>query len=97
MGYSNRAMFAGVCEMAARAAVGFLLVPRFGFLAACFASPSAWIAADLFLIPSYLSIMRKLSRDESGAGTGAPAASNLLNPTEKQPSKRVLFFGKLHA
>ena len=94
MGYSKRAMFAGVCEMAARTAVGFLLVPRFGFLAACFASPSAWIAADLFLIPSYFSIMRKLSRDESGTNT--PAANNLLNPIEKQPSKRGFFFGKLH-
>lgn len=80
--------------MAARTAVGFLLVPRFGFLAACFASPSAWIAADLFLIPSYFSIMRKLSRDESGTNT--PAANNLLNPIEKQPSKRGFFFGKLH-
>ena len=53
MGYSKRAVLAGVCEMAARAGVGFLLVPYFGYSAVCFASPCAWIAADLFLVPPH--------------------------------------------
>lgn len=60
MGYSKMAVLAGVCEMAARSAVGFLAVPVFGYLAVCFASPMAWIAADAFLIYSYLHIMKKL-------------------------------------
>ena len=60
MGYSKLAVLAGVCEMAARAFVGFCLVPVFGYAAVCFASPAAWIAADAFLIPSYLRIMKKL-------------------------------------
>ncbi len=60
MGYSKLAVLAGVCEMAARAFVGFCLVPLFGYTAVCFASPAAWIAADLFLIPSYRKIMKTL-------------------------------------
>lgn len=60
MGFSKFAILAGVCEMAARAAVGFLLVPVFGFTAACFASPAAWIFADIFLIPAYYKVKRKL-------------------------------------
>ncbi len=51
MGFSTFAILAGVCEMAARSLVGFCLVPVFGFLPACFASPLAWIFADAFLIP----------------------------------------------
>lgn len=66
MGYSRRAVLAGVCEMVARAGVGFLLVPYFGYLAVCFASPCAWIAADLFLVPSYFNIIRKLYREQGG-------------------------------
>lgn len=64
MGYSKRAVLAGVCEMAARAGVGFLLVPYFGYTAVCFASPLAWIAADLFLVPSYLLIIRRLWKEQ---------------------------------
>ena len=60
MGYSKLAVLAGVCEMAARAFVGFCLVPVLGYAAVCFASPAAWIAADAFLIPSYIRIMKKL-------------------------------------
>lgn len=62
MGYSKLAVLAGVCEMAARSVAGFCLVPFFGYLAVCFASPLAWIAADVFLVWSYLAIMKKLKR-----------------------------------
>lgn len=65
MGYSKRAVLAGVCEMVARAGVGFLLVPYFGYTAVCFASPCAWIAADLFLVPSYLGIIRRLCKEQA--------------------------------
>lgn len=62
LGYSKLAVLAGVCEMAARSIVGFVFVPMFGYPAACFASPMAWIAADLFLIPSYRHVLKKLER-----------------------------------
>ncbi|EOS27231.1 MATE efflux family protein [Lachnospiraceae bacterium 3-1] len=60
LGFSKFAILAGVCEMAARGLVGLGLVPVFGYIAACFASPVAWICADLFLIPAYLYVMKKL-------------------------------------
>lgn len=60
MGFSTFAILAGVCEMVARALVGFVLVPRYGFLPACFASPLAWIFADLFLIPAFYHCIKKL-------------------------------------
>lgn len=62
MGYGQLAMFAGLMEMVARAAVGFLLVPALGFLGVCFASPAAWVLADLFLIPAYFACYRRLER-----------------------------------
>lgn len=58
MGYSKVAVFAGVFEMVARGTFGLFLVPRFGFLTACFASPAAWILADCFLIPAYRKVVR---------------------------------------
>ena len=63
MGFSPLATFAGVLEMAARAALAFL-VPAFGFSAACFASPAAWVLADAFLIPAYFWCCRRLIRPE---------------------------------
>ncbi len=62
MGYSTFAVFAGVCEMIARSAVGFGLVPLFGFNAVCFANPLAWIAADLFLVPAYIFCLKRLKK-----------------------------------
>lgn len=59
MGYSKFAMFAGVAEMFARAIVGFWLVPIFGFTAVGFASPTAWIFADAFLIPAFFIVYKK--------------------------------------
>ena len=60
MGYSRYAMFAGFFEMVARGGLAIGLVPQFGFQAGCFASPAAWIMADLFLIPTYFACMKKL-------------------------------------
>lgn len=61
LGYSKFAIIAGVCEMAARCLVAFL-VGVFGYNAVCFANPLAWIAADIFLIPAYLYVMKRLRR-----------------------------------
>lgn len=62
MGYSKFAILAGVCEMVARALVGFGFVPVFGFPAACFASPVAWIFADAFLFPAYFHVFKKTKK-----------------------------------
>ena len=60
MGFSKIAIFAGVFEMVARSFNGLVLVPAFGFTAACFASPIAWVLADLFLVPVYFSVRKRV-------------------------------------
>ncbi len=68
MGFSPLATMAGVFELAARACVA-LLVPVYGFTAACAASPAAWVLADLFLLPSYFFCVRRLqSASKTGSG-----------------------------
>ena len=62
MGFSPFAILAGVLEMAARTGVGMVLVPMFGFTAACFASPAAWLCADLFLVPASMGCIAHLRR-----------------------------------
>lgn len=66
LGFSRFAILAGVCEMVARSFVGFVLVPMFGFIAVCFASPIAWVAADLFLVPAYCHVMKQLRKVFAG-------------------------------
>ena len=66
MGFSMFAVLAGVMEMIGRSVVAILLVPRFGFIAICLASPAAWILADLFLIPAFIMVRNKLRRIFSG-------------------------------
>ena len=62
MGFSGFAMFAGVAEMIARSLIGLVFVPIFGFSAACFASPLAWILADAFLVPAFIHCLHKLQK-----------------------------------
>lgn len=62
MGFSGFAVFAGVFEMVARTIVGLFLVPVFGFVAACFAGPLAWIFADAFLIPAFFFCRKRLRK-----------------------------------
>lgn len=60
MGFSFFAIIAGVMEMIARSVVAFTLVPSIGFLGACFASPLAWLMADVFLVPAFFYVYKKL-------------------------------------
>ncbi|MCI1648223.1 MAG: MATE family efflux transporter [Bacteroides sp.] len=62
VGYTNLAMLSGVSEMIARILVSVYAVPVWGYLAVCFGDPTAWIAADLFLIPAFLFVYRRLLR-----------------------------------
>ena len=62
MGFPMFAILSGVCEMFARGFIGFVGVPHLGFVAACMASPLAWIVADMFLIPGFLYCIRTLRR-----------------------------------
>lgn len=60
MGFSQLAVFAGVFEMAARGITALCFVPWLGYNAVCFASPSAWVLADLFLIPAFIHCYKTL-------------------------------------
>ena len=66
MGFSMFAVLAGVMELVGRTLIAVIFIPMFGFPAACFASPVAWILADAFLIPAYISVKNKLKRIFNG-------------------------------
>ena len=59
-GYTALSMFSGVAEMIARILVSVLVVPLIGFLGVCFGDPLAWVFADLFLVPAYIYVYRRL-------------------------------------
>jgi putative MATE family efflux protein len=73
MGFGPFAILAGVLEMAARTGVALLLVPAFGYTAACFASPAAWVCADLFLLPASAACTAKLRRLYPNSPEESPA------------------------
>lgn len=62
MGFSVLAMSAGLMELVGRAIVAMGFVPIFGYDAACYASPVAWVMADLFLIPGSILCVRTLEK-----------------------------------
>lgn len=61
MGYTNLALFSGVAEMIARTAVSLWAVPAWGFIAVCFGDSIAWLAADIFLVPAFFYVYKKVS------------------------------------
>ena len=63
LGFARIAMLAGVLEMIGRGAVGLIFIPAIGFAAACYSGPIAWILADLFLVPAYFRVMKRLERE----------------------------------
>ena len=62
VGFSNFAMFSGVMEMIARTLVSLYAVPAWGYLAVCFGDPTAWIAADLFLVPAFWYVYKQIKK-----------------------------------
>ncbi|MBQ2333684.1 MAG: MATE family efflux transporter [Prevotella sp.] len=62
MGYSNLSMLSGVMEMIARCGVSLWIVPMFHFLGVCYGDPVAWVSADLFLIPAFIYVYRRLCK-----------------------------------
>ena len=63
LGYSGRAVFAGVIEMAARTFVSLVFVPIYGYTAICCADQVAWTAAVMYLIPMCLHLLKKVERE----------------------------------
>ena len=59
-GYTKLAMFSGVSEMIARVLVSVIIVPLWGFVGVCVGDPTAWLFANLFLIPALIYVYRRL-------------------------------------
>ena len=62
LGHPGMAVVTGVIEMFARSLICLILVPRFGYTVICWADQSAWLTADLFLVPTIIIIYRKICR-----------------------------------
>ena len=61
LGFSGRAFFSGVMEMIARTVVSLGFVGTFGYRAICFADQTAWIAACVYIFPTCLYCMKKVT------------------------------------
>lgn len=59
IGRSALTMIGGVTELLGRTVSSFLFVKLFGFTGICMSNPTAWLAADIFLVATYYVIMRK--------------------------------------
>ena len=70
VGYSMTAMTTGIFELVARGGMGFGFVNRLGYDAVCVANPVAWATADLFLIPAYIVVMKKVKKKLSNENGG---------------------------
>ena len=62
LGFSNLSVLSGVMEMIARCGVSLWMVPALGFLGVCYGDPTAWVAADLFLVPAVYFVYKKLKK-----------------------------------
>ena len=62
LGYSNLSLMSGVMEMIARCGVSLWMVPALAWLGVCYADPVAWCMADVFLIPAFFWLLRRLRR-----------------------------------
>lgn len=60
LGFANRAIFCGVIEMICRVFVSLVFVKDFGYEAITWADQTAWLGADLFLMPMLLMTLRQV-------------------------------------
>ena len=69
LGHSLFAMLAGIMEMIARCAVAFIGIVWFGVDAIYYSNATAWIAANIFLIPAFIMVMKKIENNFKMDGT----------------------------
>ena len=82
VGFTTVAMTAGVMELIGRAFVAIVLVPFFGYDAAVWANPVAWLMADAFLFPCLLTVMKWLQNRLrlTGQATQSPKEFRSAHP-----------------
>lgn len=62
VGYTQLSMFSGVAEMVARVLVSLFLVPALKFQGVCLGDPTAWLFANLFLVPAFFYVYKQLKK-----------------------------------
>lgn len=62
VGFTRLSMFSGVSEMVARILVSLFLVPALKFPGVCLGDPTAWLFANLFLVPAFYYVYRHLKQ-----------------------------------
>ena len=62
VGYTQLSMFSGVTEMVARVLVSLFLVPALKFQGVCLGDPTAWLLANLFLVPAFFYVYKQLKK-----------------------------------
>jgi len=82
VGFTTVAMTAGLMELIGRAFVAIVLVPFFGFDAAVWANPAAWILADCFLFPCLMTVTKWLHNRIAltGQATQSPKEYRAAHP-----------------
>lgn len=63
LGYSNRAVLAGVIEMILRSIFASTFVPKFGFDAITFTDQVAWFGAIVYLVPMFVHSYKEVERN----------------------------------
>ena len=83
VGFTTVAMTAGLMELIGRGIVAIILVPFFGYDAAVWANPVAWILADAFLFPCLVTVMKWLRNRLllTGQATQSPKEYKDSHPT----------------
>ena len=71
IGFSGRAVFSGVTEMFARSIVSLGFIGAFGYTAICFSDQTAWIAAVLYITPTCLHCIKKVTKQIEAEKTNA--------------------------
>lgn len=79
MGFSVLAILAGVLEMIARTVIGSVFVPLWGFNAVVFASPAAWVCADLFLIPACVLCIHRMRQKQKAKLTACAVSGEYVH------------------
>lgn len=63
LGYSGLSIWCGLTELAARGIMSLFVIPKYGFIAACFTDQSAWLSAAIVVIILFEYVMRRIKKN----------------------------------
>lgn len=62
LGYSGASIISGVSELVVRAAMAIWFIPKFGYIAVCFADPISWVLAAVCVVIIYVIIIKNFNK-----------------------------------